>query len=261
MAQYDQLYQQAIYYDIALRRDVEDDVDFMMAAYRRHTGARLNSVLDIACGPGYHARAFARRGLRATGLDLRPEMVRFARDQALAEGLQVTWLAADMRRFRLDRPVDMAICVFDGIDALLTNDDVIQHLRAVAANLTANGLYLLEQTHPRYSSFQNYGQFRYAGQDNGTGVEILWATNHPSFDPVTGVAQVEIEMRVSENGHLKVIRDSAQERLLMPQEMRLLAERSAVLRPVGWYGDFDLNQPLDNSPASSRMVTLLQKAG
>jgi SAM-dependent methyltransferase len=261
MAQYDQVYQQAIYYDIALRRDVGGDVDFMMAAYRHYTGANPDSILDIACGPGYHARAFAQRGIRATGLDLRPEMLRFAQDQALAAGLQVTWLAADMRLFQLERPVDMAMCVFDGVDALLTNDDVIQHLRTVAANLTPNGLYLLEQTHPRYSSFQDYGQFRYAGQQNGTGVEILWATNHPSFDPVTGVAQVEIEMRVSENGDLKIIRDPAQERLLTPQEIRLLAERSGGLRPVGWWGDFDLNQPLDNSPASSRMVTLLQKVG
>jgi len=259
MAQYNQVYQQAIYYDIALSRDVSRDVDFMIAAYRHHTGSELGSVLDVACGPGYHARAFAQRGIRSAGLDLRPEMLTFAQDQALAEGVQVTWIAADMRHFQLEASVDMAICVFDGVDALLTNEDIIQHLRTVAANLTPNGLYLLEQTHPRYSSFQNYGQFRYAGERNGMGVEIVWATNNPTFDPVTGVANVEIEMRIRENGHVQLIRDSAKEWLLVPQEIRLLVERSAALQPVGWYGDFDLHQPLDNSPASSRMISVLQK--
>jgi hypothetical protein len=34
-----------------------------------------------------------------------------------------------------------------------------------------------------------------------------------------------------------------------------------AFRLVGWYGDFDLNQPLDNSPASTRMITVLQKSG
>jgi hypothetical protein len=87
----------------------------------------------------------------------------------------------------------------------------------------------------------------------------MWATNHPSFNPVTGVAQVEIEMRVSENGHKKVIRDSAWERLTSPQEIRLLADMAGGLQIAGWYGNFDLNQPLDNSPASQRMIAVLQK--
>ncbi|MCB0164516.1 MAG: hypothetical protein KDI79_09835 [Anaerolineae bacterium] len=34
------------------------------------------------------------------------------------------------------------------------------------------------------------------------------------------------------------------ERLLLPQELALLAECSRVFQAVGWYGDFDLNQPL-----------------
>lgn len=259
MAQHDNLYQRSIFYDIVFNRDVSREVDFMLALYRRYTGQTMQSVLDIACGPGYHARAFARRGLRAVGLDLRPEMVRFAADQAAAEAIEVEWLTADMRGFELAAPVDMAITVFDGIDALLTNEDMTQHLQTVAANLTANGLYLIEHTHPRDCSLTNYGSFHYGGQRNGITVEINWAINNPAFDLVTGVAQTEIEMRVDDHGQKQVIHDYAQERILSPQEIGLLVQLSGALELVGWYGDFDLQQGLDNSPASKKMIAVLQK--
>lgn len=260
MAEYNQVYQRAFYYDIALKRDVSREVDFIMAVYRHWTGSTLQSVLDIACGPGYHARALAQRGVRAVGLDLRPEMLEFAQEQAAAEGVQVEWLAADMRNFQLDPPVEMALCMFDGLDALLTNHDIRQHLRTVAANLTPGGLYLLEQTHPRDSSYQHYGKFRYRGKQNGTAVDLIWAVNNPAFDLTTGVAQVEIEMRIKQNRHRQIIRDTARERLLLPQELRLLVEQTEVFQIVGWYGNFDLDQPLDNSPNSRRLLTVLQKA-
>ena len=53
--------------------------------------------------------------------------------------------------------------------------------------------------------------------------------------------------------------DTARERFLLPQEIGLLAERSGMFEIAGWYGDFDLGQPLDMSPASRRMIGVLRK--
>jgi SAM-dependent methyltransferase len=259
MAQHDNLYRQAVYYDIALKRDVSCEIEFMRAVHRHYVGSELRSLLDIACGPGYHARAIARQGTRAIGLDLRPEMLRFAAHQASAEGVEVTWMQADMRDFQLEAPVDMAICMFDGMDALLLNEDIVQCFCSVAANLAPWGLFLLDYTHPRDSSLEKYGTFRYTGEQDDIAVEIVWATNNPQFDLVTGVADVEIEIRVNDHGQELVMRDSARERLCCPQEVRLLAEMSGAFEVVGWYGDFNLNQPLDNSSASQRMIVILQK--
>ena len=261
MAEHSNLYQRATYYDVIFDRDVDREVDFIVAAYSRYAGGELHSVLDIACGPGYHARASARRGLRVVGLDLRPEMLAFAQNKATAEGVAASWIEADMRRFQLDAPVDVAFCMFDGIDALLSNEDIIQHFRSVADNLTSRGLYIVDLTHPRDCSYEHYGSFRYRGQQDDVAVEIIWGTNNPRFDWVTGVAHVDVEMHINDHGHEIVIHDGADERLLLPQEVRLLADLSGVLWVVGWYGDFDLSQPLDDSPASRRMIAVLQKRG
>ena len=131
MAEHHELYQRAFYYDIALKRDVGAEIDFLFFVYEHYTGGSLRSVIDLACGPGYHARAFAQRGIRSVGLDLHPEMIQYAADQAAIDGVKVEWVAADMRFFQLSPSVNMAICMFDGLDALVKNEDLIQHLRAV----------------------------------------------------------------------------------------------------------------------------------
>jgi SAM-dependent methyltransferase len=259
MAEYHELYRRAAYYDIVFRRDVGREVDFLLAACRLHAGTEPGSLLDIACGPGYHAWEASRRGLRSIGLDLRPEMLELGAAWGAAEGARVEWLSADMRDFRLDRPVELAICMFDGLDALLSNDDIVRHLRAVAGSLGPRGLYVLEYTHPRDCSMQSYGDFRYEGRRDGVAVEVTWAIEPPVVDLVAGTAEVVIELRVDDRGRPLRIVDRAKERFLLPQEIVLLAERSAALEVVGWYGDFDLDQPLDMSPASRRMIAALRK--
>ena len=261
MAEHNNLYQYVTYYDFLFDRDVSREVDFITALYHHHTGGRLRAVLEIACGPGYHTRTFARQGKRAVGLDLNPAMIELAAGKAEAEGLVATWLRADMRDFRLDAPVDMAYCMFDGLDALINNDDLIHHFRTIADNLTPAGLYLIDLSHPRECSYTYYKPFVYTAERDGRKVEIRWATNQPKYDLVTNVAYVELEMYINDHGQETIIKDSAYERLMFPQEIRLLAEQSGAMQLVACYGDFKLDQPLDDSPASSRMIIILQKTG
>lgn len=261
MAEYHKLYQRARYYDIALARDVRREVDFITEAYGYYHGGRLNSILEIACGPGYHAREMARRGVHAIGLDLEAEMIQFAAAQALSEGLKVEWVVSDMRQFQLNTPVEMAICMFDGLDALTENEDLIRHFRAVSENLLPGGLYLIDLTHPREADYAHYAGFRYEGESDGVRVEIIWGINQPRYDLVSGVARSEIEIHIYERGRETVIRDEANERLLFPQEINLLACLSGKMQVIAWHGDYDLRQPLDYSESSKRMIGILQRIG
>ena len=260
MAEYNEVYRRARYYDIAFRRDVTCEVDFLCDLYLQHAGRPLASMLDIACGPGYHARLFAKRGIRSAGLDLRPEMVDFARERANDEGAEVDWIASDMRRFCLDEPVDLALTSYDSIDCLTTQDEIVDHFRAVAENLAPGGLYVFETTHPRDCSIDRYGEFRYAGQENGVEVVIEWAVNRPKADPLTQVVETEILMRVNDRGREEVFRDRARERLGFPQEYIALGRLSGALEVKAFYGDFRLEQPFDNGPGSRRLIAVMGKA-
>ncbi|MDQ2653668.1 MAG: class I SAM-dependent methyltransferase [Chloroflexota bacterium] len=74
----------------ALAADREEDLDRIWTGLALHSGARL---LDAGCGSGQFALALAARGARVTGIDLSPEMIRLARENAepLVLPDKVTW--------------------------------------------------------------------------------------------------------------------------------------------------------------------------
>jgi hypothetical protein len=247
------------YYDIVFGRNVDHEVDFIRDVFARHSGRPLASLVELACGPGYHARAFARQGVTVAGLDLSAEMIDFALSEAAGQGVAVDWQVANILDFHLPRPVDCAICMFDGLDSLLTNAELIQHFGAVGRNLAPGGLYVLQLTHPRQASYDHYGPFHYSAARDGLSIEINWGVNEPQYDLVTGVAQVEIETTIRTVEKSEVSRAMHSERVLYPQELALMAQASRSLAVVDWYGDFDPLVHLDASPRSVCMLGVLQK--
>jgi tRNA G46 methylase TrmB len=60
-------YNAARFYDIAFGwRDVAAECDFMLERYRAAQGRGARSVVELACGPGRHARQMAARNLILT---------------------------------------------------------------------------------------------------------------------------------------------------------------------------------------------------
>lgn len=165
-----------------------------------------------------------------------------------------------MRKLKLKQPIDIAVSVFDGIDCLLTNDDLIMHFQAIAENLTPNGLYFVDVTNPAVASLAHYPPFVYSGVRNDIQVDVFWNGNTSVIDLVTGVAKTAVEMRVVDGENVSTFNDVAEERFLNAQEITLLARCSGVMKPIGWYGAYDLNQPLDTTTASERMIAVLQRS-
>jgi 2-polyprenyl-3-methyl-5-hydroxy-6-metoxy-1,4-benzoquinol methylase len=107
MAEHMNLYQKASHYDIIFDRDVGPEIKFLENLYQQHgPGRPLESVLDIACGPGYHARAFARQGVRAAGIDLGEAMIQLAGEKAVDGPVRrmAGWRHAPVYTFPTGRP-------------------------------------------------------------------------------------------------------------------------------------------------------------
>src|SRR5918995_5255640 len=92
----------------ALAPDRSAELDRIWDALRLRRDAH---VLDAGCGSGQWAIAFAERGVHVTGIDLSPEMIRLARDDANVRGLDIEWRTGDVTR--LADP----LAVFDAIHA------------------------------------------------------------------------------------------------------------------------------------------------
>ena len=55
------------YLRYSFTKGTEQEVDFLVDVLGLEPGHR---VLDVGCGPGRHANAFARRGIETVGLDI-----------------------------------------------------------------------------------------------------------------------------------------------------------------------------------------------
>lgn len=255
-------YDYARYYEIAFSfRDVHADVDFMLDCYERFSGQarQAAAALELACGPGQHARVFARRGLRTLGLDLNPTMIDYARARPYGAG--VDWVVGDMRAVQLERPVDLACTLTDSIVHLLSLDDFDRHLRSVAASLTPGGIYIIEQTHPResFADLESYVETEWIVEARGTRVEIAWGDEKDPFDPITQRGHTTVRMRVTEKGKTLEIEDHLPQKTWLATEMEAAIRASGVFELVHRYGALDATVPFDNSPRARRMVSVLRR--
>jgi SAM-dependent methyltransferase len=128
-----------IYSDERLRTAPED-VDRILAL----AGTSPRDVLDLCCGTGRHAVAFASRGCRVTGVD----RTRFALDQArahaAASGVGVEFVQCDMREFRRPVSFDLALNLFTSFGYFDAADDDLRVLRHVHEALRPGGALVID---------------------------------------------------------------------------------------------------------------------
>lgn len=87
----------------------EGDVAAIVSALNVPTGG---SVLDLGCGPGAHALAFAALGYLVSGVDRTRRLLTRAKASADARALQVEWVEADMRTFRRPAAFDLVCSLY-----------------------------------------------------------------------------------------------------------------------------------------------------
>ena len=132
-------------YEIAFDMNRKGEVDFLVHCFKRFARRPVRSVLDIACGTGPHLTRLADRGYRMSGLDLSRRNIDFLRERLAAKGQGAELVVADMTDFRLARPVDAAICMQDSQGHLLTNEQLVAHLRSTARAVRPGGLYVFDR--------------------------------------------------------------------------------------------------------------------
>lgn len=107
-------------------------------------GFEGRTILDLACGPGRHSIAFARKGYRVTGVDRTAFYLEKARSLSSASGVEVEWVEEDMREFVRPDAYDLAISYYTSFGYFEDKDDDLRVLRNIHGNLRKGGVCLLE---------------------------------------------------------------------------------------------------------------------
>lgn len=205
----------AAYLRYSFTMGTEQEVDFLVDALGLRPGMQ---VLDVGCGPGRHAVALGRRGIRCVGLDLSTRFLEVAAEVADREGLSglVSFERADARALvgdpRFDGAgFDAAISLCQGAFGLGGPPDVgdPQNLQADAAVLAGIRGALRAGGRCAVSAFSAYFQVR-------------WLEETDSFDAAGGLNHERTELRDADGNRADA---DLWTTCYTPRELRLLAER------------------------------------
>ncbi|MBQ4092636.1 MAG: class I SAM-dependent methyltransferase, partial [Firmicutes bacterium] len=123
--------------------DYEAWADYVLSAAKRF-GCEPKTVLDLACGTGSTTLPLAARGVKATGLDLAPAMIKIAEEKAEEAGLDVDFVIQNMLELDFPEPFDMIVSFQDGINYLTGEGDFEKLAAAVGSNLKDGGVFLFD---------------------------------------------------------------------------------------------------------------------
>ncbi len=111
-------------------------------------GIERGAGLDIGCGSGAFTRRFAARGYAMTGFDASAPMLARAEELSRGQANRPLYVQADVRRMRVPRRADFALCVNDCLNYVPP-----RHLAAafshMAGCLRAGGALLFDVSSPQ----------------------------------------------------------------------------------------------------------------
>ena len=141
--------------------DYEQWADFYLACAKKYAGKKPAHICDMACGTGKLSVAFEKRGIKVTAFDLSEDMLSLADKRARDEGAEdVRFTRQDLRDFRVYAPVELCVCMMDGINCLGTPADVSSAFESAHRALCEDGLFIFD-VNSRRKFEETYGENAY----------------------------------------------------------------------------------------------------
>lgn len=101
------------------------------------------TLIDLGCGPGIYAQAFAALGYNVTGVDISSSSIAYATQWALDAKKNITYRCQDYVTEPLPGRYEMAICIYCDFGALIPSEQQ-RFLQNVHAVLPDNGLLIFD---------------------------------------------------------------------------------------------------------------------
>src|SRR5215471_4286535 len=203
--------------------DVEEegyDADFPLTEQlARELGGPL---LDLACGTGTIAIRMAQLGFQVTGVDIIPEMIAWASQKALAQGVSIELVVADARAFHLQQQFRFMYMLGNAFQHFLSRKDQESLLARVREHLHPEGCFLFGTRNP---SPRNLFQARFPEPQTYTvpdGRKYV-ITEQQDYDPITQIQHYTFDEHwLTPEGLQEKKKYRGALRYVFPQEMEAL---------------------------------------
>ena len=102
------------------------------------------SVLDCACGTGELTLRLHHAGYRMIGADISVQMLEIAQQKARKAGAKIAFVQQELQSVRVHKQVAAITCACDGVNYLLSGEDVLSFFCAANRALKCGGVLLFD---------------------------------------------------------------------------------------------------------------------
>ena len=102
------------------------------------------AVFDCACGTGEITLRLHRAGYRMTGADVSARMLEIAQKKARKAGAKIAFVQQELQELNVHKPVCAITCACDGVNYLLSKEDVLAFFSGANRALKDGGLLLFD---------------------------------------------------------------------------------------------------------------------
>jgi SAM-dependent methyltransferase len=223
----EELYNLPQYYDIAFSWDIKDEIGFFGRLFRDHVPFPVKNVLEPACGTGRFLVAMPAHGYRITGYDVSPQMLGYARarvDEAGVAG-DVTIVKAEMQSARFNDTFDAALNSINSLGYLLSDEDVLSHLRCTGESLRPGGIYIVHIS-CAWDGPPDMDQNTWEMERDGVTVKTTWTIESESRETLR--SNHLCTMEVDDHGERELLIDRHTLRLWVYEDLRKLIDDSGA---------------------------------
>ena len=226
--------------------ELMDDVDYESWAdyYTRLLsiyGIRNGKICECACGTGGLTIPLHRRGFQMTGVDISREMLWEAAQKSRKLGIAMPFVQQDMKALNLHRPMDAVLATCDGVNYLLTEEDLLSFFRAAHRAIKPGGALVFDVSTPYKLKNVLCGGLMAEDREN---ITYMWQN---SWNERQKTVSLDLVFFVRE-------KDNQYRRIEEHQKQRAWDEKTlkenlwhAGFRAVSIYGDFTLNSSTDGN--------------
>lgn len=213
----------APYYDVIMK-DIDYDgwLRYIHQIFKK-LGHKPHKILDLACGSGTCAVSLSKQGYEVLGIDRSDAMLHIAREKSRTDHLPIEYMRQNMEHFSLPLKVDTIISLFDSLNNILDEQQLLNVYRCAFGALQSDGLFIFDMN-TEYGLGKGWGMREIVREDEN--IVSIWRN---SYDSPRRTAKLELTLFVPEGNHHRRIDEIHMERAYpLPRVRKLLKEAGFV---------------------------------
>ncbi|RKX41844.1 MAG: class I SAM-dependent methyltransferase [Thermotogae bacterium] len=236
------LYRDPRHYDLQ-HKDFVDDIPFYLRQIKKYG----EPVLELACGTGRVTIPIAEQGIKITGLDISTPMLSYAKRKATMKGVDVEWVKADCRGFKLDKKFKLVFFPFNSIAHLHDLESIESCFLCVKAHLEDDGRFIIDVFNPRLDILMRDPSKRYPVAEypdpDGRGTVVI--TENNTYDAASQINRIKWYYKMGDQA--EEIVEELNMRIFYPQELDALLHYNGFTIESK-FGNYDESPFVSTSP-------------